>query len=463
MRYRLIAAVCAISAFSVAHGVTLPAAERVELENGLVLVLHEKREVPLVSVQVMLRGGAAADPAGKAGLAELFAGLLERGAADRDAAAFANAVASVGGALSAGAGLEAISISGEFLARDAALMVELVADMLQRPRLEKAEVEKLRDRRIDLLRSARDNNPGRLVSAYGNAFLFGEHPYGTPVSGDETSLARITSRDVRAYYDDAIGADRTVIAVAGDFDAAEMTALLAEAFGSWRRAGSQAVVVSSAAKQDERRVLLVDKPGATQSHFWIGNVGVERSYARRAELDIANTLFGGRYTSLLVDELRTKAGLTYGARSALLRPATPGSVAIVSFTPTDSTVAAIDLSLELLTRLHTVGFDAEQIASAKNYILGQFPPRLETAQRLAAQYASLEAYGLDVAWVNDYTDNVANASLEAIHAVITDVYPTPDGLVFVIIGDAEKVRDDIAKYGAVTEMSITEPRFTPPR
>jgi hypothetical protein len=324
MRYRLIAAACAIFAFSVAHGVTLPAAERVELENGLVLVLHEKREVPLVSVQVMLRGGAAADPAGKAGLAELFAGLLERGAADRDAAAFANAVASVGGALSAGAGLEAISISGEFLARDAALMVELVADMLQRPRLEKAEVEKLRDRRIDLLRSARDNNPGRLVSAYGNAFLFGEHPYGTPVSGDETSLARITPRDVRAYYDDAIGADRTVIAVAGDFDAAEMTALLAEAFGSWRRAGSQAVVVSSAAKQDERRVLLVDKPGATQSHFWIGNVGVERSYARRAELDIANTLFGGRYTSLLVDELRTKARAYLWCEVSLVAAGHPG-------------------------------------------------------------------------------------------------------------------------------------------
>jgi predicted Zn-dependent peptidase len=452
---------CVITSASFAQGVTLPVAQRVELENGLVLVLHEKHEVPLVGVQVMLRGGAAADPDGKAGLAELFAILLEKGAGERDAAAFADAVASVGGSLSARAGLEDITISGEFLARDTALMVELIADMLQRPRLDSAELEKLRDRRIALLRAAKDNDIGRLISAYGTAFLFDVHPYGAPVGGDETSLARVTPRDMLAYYDDAVGADRTVIAVVGDFDAGAMTALITEAFQSWRRAGSPVAAVPAAAPQDERRVLLVDKPGATQSYFWIGNVGVGRDYTRRAELDIANTLFGGRFTSMLVDELRIKAGLTYSASSSLLRPTMPGSVAIISFTKTESTVVAIDLALELLTRLHTAGFDADQIASGKNYILGQFPPRLETAARLAAQYAALEAYGLDDSWVNDYTGNVSRASEEAIRAVINDVYPTPDSLVFVIIGDAETIRDDIGKYGAVTEMPITAPSFSP--
>jgi predicted Zn-dependent peptidase len=461
MNLRLFAAACALTVPALAEGLTLPAAERVELENGLVLVLHEKREVPLVGVQVLLRGGAAADPAGKAGFAELFAGLLERGAAKRDAETFSEAVGSVGATLSASAGLEAITISGDFLARDAALMVELIADMLQRPRLEKAEVEKLRDRRIDLLRSAKDSNPNRLISAYGNAFLFGEHPYGTPVGGDEASLARITHRDVRAYYEDAIGADRTVISVVGDFDKAAMTALLTEAFQAWRRAGSDVAGVPAAEPQDERRVLLVDKPGAVQSYFWVGNVGVQRNYAQRAELDIVNTLFGGRFTSLLNDELRTKAGLTYGASSALLRPTMPGSVAIVSYTKVESTVAAIDLALELLTRLHTAGFGAEQVASAKNYILGQYPPRLETAPQLAAEYALIEAYGLDAGWINDYGDNVSNASVEAINAVISEVYPTLDSLVFVIIGDADRIREGVAKYGNITEMPITEPSFSP--
>jgi predicted Zn-dependent peptidase len=207
--------------------------------------------------------------------------------------------------------------------------------------------------------------------------------------------------------------------------------------------------------------LLVDKPGATQSYFWIGNVGVSTDYPQRAELDIANTLFGGRVTSLLVDELRTRAGLTYSASSTLLRPSQPGSVAIVSYTKTDTTTVAIDLALSLLTKIREQGFGDDMVLSGKNYILGQFPPRLETAAQLAEQFAQLEALGLDASFINDYGAAVAGAGGENIQSVINAVYPHTDDLVFVVIGDAELIRDDIAKYGPTTEMAITEPRFHP--
>ncbi|MDH3410700.1 MAG: insulinase family protein, partial [Gammaproteobacteria bacterium] len=158
---------------------------------------------------------------------------------------------------------------------------------------------------------------------------------------------------------------------------------------------------------------------------------------------------------------RTKAGLTYGARSVLLRPSRPGSVSINSYTRTETTIEAIDLALALLAQLHETGFDEEAIQSGKNYILGQFPPRLETAAQLAAQFAFLEAHGLDAAFVNDYGAAILAASPEAIQSVIGSVYPEPDNLVFVVLGDAELLRNDIAKYGPVTEIAITEPRFRP--
>ena len=207
--------------------------------------------------------------------------------------------------------------------------------------------------------------------------------------------------------------------------------------------------------------MLIDKPGATQTYFWIGNVGVARNYANRAELDIANTLFGGRFTSLLVEELRTKGGLTYGAYSDLLRLTQPGSVAMVSYTKTETTVEAMDLAIALLGRLRKEGFSEELIASGKNYILGQFPLQLETASQLARQYARLQAAGLGTSHVNDYAASVVAASGEAVQTVIRDVYPQRRNLVIAVIGDAEQIRDSIAKYGLVTEMSITEPRFTP--
>jgi predicted Zn-dependent peptidase len=164
---------------------------------------------------------------------------------------------------------------------------------------------------------------------------------------------------------------------------------------------------------------------------------------------------------LLVDEMRTKAGLTYGVYSALSQPTQPGSFAIVSFTKTDSTIVAIDLAIDLLEKMREEGFSEELVTSGKNYILGQFPPRLETAAQLASQFAGLEAAGLDESYVNDYGEAVAGAAGEDIQAVIRSVYPSPDDLVLVIIGDAGLIPDDIAKYGEVTEMSISEPRFTP--
>ena len=444
-----------------AQGVTLPEVRQVKLDNGAVFILHEKRDVPLIAAEVTLRGGAVSDPEGRAGLASLFAGLLEKGAGDRDAASFAEAGAAVGGSLSAGAGLEAVTISAEFMARDADLMVELLVDMLQRPTLAAAEMSKLRDRRVNLIRAAKDNDPRRLISIYGNAFLFADHPYGTPVNGDEASLAKITHREVRAYYEDYIGADRLIISIVGDFNADAMAEDLTAAFAGWRAAKAPLPEFEPPTPQTGRRVLLVDKPGATQSYFWMGNVGVGRNYEQRAELNIANTLFGGRFTSLLMDEMRTRAGLTYGASSSLLRPTQAGSVAIVSFTKTETTIEALDLALALLAKLRDEGFNEELITSGKNYILGLYAPRLETSAQLAALFATLQAYGLDASYVNDYGAAIAGAGSEAIQSVITSVYPGPDDLVFVVLGDAELIRDDIARYGPVTEMSITDPRFRP--
>jgi predicted Zn-dependent peptidase len=448
-------------ALASAQGVTLPDYHYVELDNGAVFILHEKRDVPLIGVQVLVRGGAVADPEGKAGLTDLFASMLEKGAGERNAATFAETVAGVGGSLSAGAGLESLSISGEFLARDADLVVELLVDMLRAPALDRAEFNKLRDRQVDLLAAAKDSDLRPLTPIYGNAYLFGDHPYGTPIGGNEASLAAISHRDLLAYYEAFIGADRLIISLAGDFDAAELINKLTEALVDWRPAAEALPEIEAPVPELGRRVLLVDKPGATQSYFWIGNVGVSAHYPQRAELNIANTLFGGRFTSMLVDEMRTKAGLTYGVRSSLQRPSQPGSFAIVSDTKTDTTVVAIDLAIELLARLRDEGFDDELITSGKNYILGQFPPRLETAEQLANQFAALQAAGLDESFVNDYGAAVASASSEDIRAVIADVYPQVDNLVFVIIGDAEQLRDVVAKYGPVTEMSITDPRFRP--
>ncbi len=457
----LFAAAIAAPVVAAADGVKLPDYERVELDSGTILLLNEKHDVPLIGLHAVLRGGAVADERGKNGLASTLAALLEKGAGNRDAAAFAEAIDAVGGQLSASAGLEGINISAGFMSRDADLLVELLADMLRRPALNADEMNKLRDRTINFILAAKDSNLNALLPIYGGAFLFGDHPYGSPVSGSETTLANIMHGDLLRYYANHVGGDRLIIAVSGDFDASDMRRKLTRAFGGWRRAKSALPVVAAAKPRAGRRVLLIDKPGATQTYFWIANVGVAADYANRAALDLANTVFGGRFTSMLNTELRVKSGLTYGARSALSRPSQPGSVAITSYTRTEATVEAIDMALSVLGTLRDSGIGKDMISSAQNYILGQFPTRLETSFQLAAQLAVLEAYGFDSTYIDDYGAAILEADSETVTAVIGDVYPSSQDLVCVLLGDASLIRDSVDKYGPITEMKIAEPRFRP--
>jgi predicted Zn-dependent peptidase len=450
-----------VAAGAVAAGIELPAYERVELENGTVLLLSEKHDVPLIGLRAIVRGGAAADPVGQGGLANLFAGLLEHGAGERDAASFAEAVASVGGELSVAGGQESITISAEFLSRDVELMLELVSDALQEPTLAESEFTKLRDRSINLIKAAKGSNPGNLLPAYGRAFIFGDHPYGNPVGGSESSLADITHEEVLSYYENRVGGDRLIISVVGDFNADAMKQRLTSMFGEWRGAAIELAATPPPEKLAGRRVLLIDKPGATQAYFWIGNVAVGIDYGRRAELDIANTVFGGRFTSMLNNALRVESGLTYGAGSILQRLAAGGLVAISTFSETATTIEAINLSLDLLETLRDTGLDTPMVDSARNYIMGQFPPRLETASQLAAQFALLEFFSLDADYVNGYAAALGATTTEGIGDAINEVYPSANNVAFIVIGDAALLRDALSEYGPVMEMSIVEPRFRP--
>ena len=445
-----------------AEGVTLPEERRIELPNGTVLVLAAKDEVPLVSFQARVRGGAVADPPGKAGIAGLLAGLLTKGAGSRDAADFAETVESVGGEFVAQSGLEGIAVSGEFLARDTKLMVELLADVLRRPALAPAELGKLRERAINLIRAAKDSDPNVLLPVYANAFVFGTHPYGNPVSGDETTLAAITHDDVVAYYEQQFGGDRLIVSVAGDFDPQSLEKALATALGDWRAATEPVPAVPDPQPAAGGRVLLVDKPGATQTYFWIGNTGVARDFPERAALDLVNTLFGGRFTSMLNNALRIESGLTYGASSDLVMPMKSGTVAISSFTRTDATVEAIDMAVNLLGRLHDTDLGQDMLDSGRSYLLGQFPLELETSAQLAAQFAQLEFYGLDRSYVDGYGDELGAVSTDSVRPVIDAVYPSRNDLVYVLLGDAAAIRDAVGKYGEVTELPIVAPYFRVP-
>jgi zinc protease len=445
------------------QGVRLPKTTTVELRNGARLILAEKRDVPLISFNAWLRGGTLGEPQGQEGVAALTGQLLLKGAGKRDARQFAEAVDGAGAELNVTPAREALLIQGQFLARDSALMVELLSDMLMRPRFDAGEFEKMRDRMVSELGAMKDGDPRALMGLYFLAFHFPGHPYGRPVVGSQASVPALSREQVLAYSKAQLGGDRLILSVVGDFDTKQLARQLEAALGGWARAEAPAPSAPPTAVAKGRRVLLVDKPDATQTYFWIGNTGIARGDPDRVDMVLANSQFGGRFTSLLNSELRIKSGLSYGANSIVMRETQPGAVIISSYTKTESTAKALDLSLEVLTRFRREGLDDAALASTRAYVLGQFPPTLETSGQIAAKLSELAFHGLDARDVDGFADAALSAQPVHIRQTLQRVLPAPEDVTIVLLGKASAIRDIARHYGPVTEMKLSDKTFAPPR
>jgi len=443
--------------------VKVPANERVTLPNGLRLILVPRHDIPLVACNLLLRGGALLDAPGHDGTAALAADLLTHGAGSRDAFAFADAVEGAGGNLDAAAHAEFIQVQGQFLARDSRLMLELLGDAVLHPRFDADEFDKLRERRIEEIKAAKDSQPQALLGNYGRALLFGAHPYANAVSGSEASLARLTLADVKRYYAAQSGADHAILVIAGDFDPAQARRDVAAVFGSWQRAAAPLPALPAPARVHGRRLLLVDAPGSAQTYIWMANVGVPRHYELRPALNIANLALGGSFGSLLNCELRQKAGLTYDASSRFTRGLVAGEFAISTFTQTDKSAQALELALATLGEFKKSGLDGAATDSARNYLLGQYPLAFETPFDWAVALGDLEFYGLPESYIGHFGSDLVATDAASIHAVIDAAFPSPDDLDIVLIGDAARIRESLAKFGPVTTMPLAAPAFSLPR
>src|SRR5262245_19605495 len=436
----------------------LPPFKKMKLKNGMTLLLMEQREIPLVSFNFVVKTGSTADPAGREGLASLVAELLRKGTKTRSADQLSAELDFIGGQLSVSAALDYTSGRAEFLKKDLSKGLDLLADAILNPTFPQDEVTKLLKQRLDGVRAAKDRAQG-VIGSYFNAYLFGSHPYSRPTGGDEKSLAAITREDVVRFYDAYYTPSNTILAVVGDFNAAEMERTLGEKFGGWAAKDAPAVNLPEPASAQGKRLLLIDKPDSTQTFYQIGNLGVARNNPDRVYIRVVNTLFGGRFTSMLNDALRVSSGLTYGAGSSFSQNRARGQFVISTFTRNETTEKAIDMTLDVLKRLREQGISETDMKSAKAYIKGQFPPQIETTDQLAAQIAQLEFYGFDEREINDFYTKIDAMTIDDARRVIKQYFPLDD-LVFVLIGKASEIEILAKKYAPKMDTkSINQPGF----
>jgi zinc protease len=454
--------VCSLAAATTgAQSIHLPPHEKVVLKNGLTVLLIEKHGVPMINFAAIVKTGAAADPAGEEGLASITAGLLRKGTKTRTAQQFAEELDFMGASFGADASADFTSISAEFLAKDLSRGLELFSDAVLHPTFPQEEVDKLLAQSLDGVKGAKDE-PQQVLGLYFYGYLYGTRPYGRPDGGDEISLKKIQREAIANFHDTYYTPGNTILAVAGEFNSAEMKKKLEEVLGSWPAKSVPAVAIPVTAQAKGKRLLLIDKPDATQTYFAFGNIETAAGDPDRVAIRVVNTVFGGRFTSLLNEALRVESGLTYGAQSGFDPRKAPGPFGIYSFTKNETTTQAIDLALQVLDKFHKEGITEKQLASAKSYIKGQFPPAIETSAQLANRIASSEFYGLSDDEINQLEARIDGVTLESARQVIQKHFPA-ENLVFVLIGKASAIGPAVQKYAEKQDTrAISDPGFWPP-
>jgi zinc protease len=441
-----------------AHAFELPSYKRVALPNGLTLLLLEKHDLPMISIEVGLRSGSVTDPAGKEGIASLSASLLRKGTSTRNSEQVSADLDFIGMQYNTQVDQDATHVSADFLKKDVDAALALLADVLLHPSFPEAEVKKHIAQRQDAIRASKDE-PRQVIQLYFMKFLYGDHPYARPPEGDESSLATIRREDIAGFYRSHYTPGNTVVALAGDFDSDAMQAKIRQAFGGWTGPAPAAAPLAALKPVSGKRVLLVDKPDATQTYFMIGNIGISNTNPDRGHIDVVNTLFGGRFTSLFNTELRIKSGYSYGASSFFEEMRAPGPFVMSTFTKNATTEPAIDKSFEVLLRLHKQGFAADEVASATTFINGTLPPRFETTPQLARTLTSLELSGITRDQFNQNLVKQQGTTADDARRMIDTYFPSQD-YVMVLVGKASEIQKIAAKYGAnVTTKKISDPGF----
>lgn len=430
----------------------LPAYKKVMLKNGLTLYLMERHATPLIQVSVVFPGGAMHDGA-KMGLAKLTAEGLFFGTEKYSKDKLEETLDFLGASYQSSAVNEYSSLSLSFLSKDQDTVFPILHSLMVEPTFVPAEFEKRKARLLSQLEQAKER-PAGVIRNYFNNFLFENHVYGMPVDGTQGSVAQIEAGDLKSFYQAHYHPAGIAIAIVGDFNTSTLQKRFEKLFRDWRvRSAPKTEAIGTPKMPQLNRLLLVNKDDATETQFMIGGFGIQRNNPDYVAIQVINTILGGRFTSWLNDELRVNRGLTYGARSYFDPFKNSGAFLVSSFTQTATTIEALDVTLEILQRLHQKGIDAETLTSAKNYMIGQFPPRYQSVSSLANFLSGMFIYGYDESFINTFQKKVDEMTPEQARMIIDKYFPKSN-LQFVLIGKASELREAVKKYGELQEKEI---------
>jgi len=429
-----------------ARTTNIPAVQEVKLKNGLTVAVVEKRNVPIVTVQMLVRSGASAETMNKAGLAEATATMLTKGTKTRTAEQVAEGMEFLGASINSGAGWNSSSVTMSVTSDKLDDAMAIMADVVLNPSFTQKELDLVKSQTLDELKGNL-TQPSFLANYAATKYAFDEHP----LSGTAASIEAMTRDDVTTFYNAQYSPDASVLIFVGDITADQAERLGKKFFEAWPAAKRDNKTNVAAAQQSggERgpivsKLTVIDLPGAGQAsvNYYKPIKSVGRSGADYYSASVLNSLLGGGYSSRLNQEIRIKRGLSYGAGSGFGWRGSRTNFSTRTQTKNQSAAEVAELVIAELKRLAEADAIETELNPRRMVLTGGFGRNLETTGGLTSALADLYTFGIPTSELNKYMTGVSAVTPGSIKAFATKYLHGGD---IIIVGDYSIFKDDLAK------------------
>jgi zinc protease len=416
-----------------------PAFERLTLPNGLALVTAPVAKLPVVTVVALVDAGAATDPAGREGVAQLTARALAEGTQRSNGSQLADRFERLGTALDTTADWDSTTVRFTVTTERVADALGLLAEVLRTPSFPEREVERLKQERLAELLQQQTEPRGLADDMFGRFAYAHDSRYAMPDGGVEATVRSLNREAVETFYQSRYAPGTTTVIIVGDLTHDAARAMVADAFGTWEGTATAPSALSDKPAQLTRTIHVVGKTDAPQSELRVGHVGVPRSHPDYFPVVVMNAILGGLFSSRINLNLREVHAYTYGAFSSFDWRRGAGPFTVATAVQSDVTDAAVrEIMLEIERMRATEVTDAE-LSLATSYLDGVFPIRFETTTAIAHALASLVSYRLPDDYFDRYRANIRGVS--AAHVLnAARAHVRPEQLQIVAVGDPAVIR-----------------------
>jgi predicted Zn-dependent peptidase len=427
--------------------VRFPAIARSTLPNGVRLWCIERHQTPAVTAALVIHHGTSADPSDRPGLTSFLADLLEEGAGGRDAIALADALARIGGLVTTESGSDATTIAITALSRHFDRLLALLVDLATRPHFEDDDFRRVRDLRRSRLRQLSQSASASADRAFIQA-IFGPHPYGHGTLGTSAALEGLTLDHVRRHWERTFAPSAATLILVGDLQAEAVFARAASALGAWTDpADSLSTLAESPVPHGAPDVLVVDRPGASQSELRLGHLGPPRTVPGYHAIAALNALLGGQFTSRINRNLRETRGITYGASTSFDMRRRGGSFCCLTGVQSSATALAVSEILSEISAVRSEGaIAAGELDRARAGLTRGYVRQFETTAQLARAAVILVTYELPDDTFDRFVPGVERVTVDDVTAAARQ-HLHPDRAVVVIVGDEARCHADLETLG----------------